>query len=338
MVDEAVSKYGNIMAGINAEKVGKINGKWKSIPFIAATTGYFIRGDKLKDKGIDPTTLKTFEDRRAAALAISDPDGKFWGWGLTPNQSGDGYGFLISVIQAFGGHYTDKTGMIVQFNSPETAGGGDVAWPRPTTARASTAPCCRRASRAGATSPTTRPISPAASATRSNAFSVYAQAKRDKNPVFPDTVLLTAPQANNGDSRDGGNVGGWLTIFKGAPNADLGKKLALDLLDPANFTKMSEVAGGLFMPAYENLWTEKLLAADPNFKIIKEQVSVKDPFIGASWPANPNAAIDAIRAQGVIEQMTGNVIAGRMNPADAVKDAHNKIVQIFEEGGIMQPK
>jgi hypothetical protein len=30
------------------------------------------------------------------------------------------------------------------------------------------------------------------------------------------------------------------------------------------------------------------------------------------------------------------VIAGRMNPAEAVADAHDKIVQIFEEGGIMQ--
>ena len=150
-------------------------------------------------------------------------------------------------------------------------------------------------------------------------------------------MLLRAPKANNGDSRDGGDVGGWLTIFKGAPNVDLAKKLALDLLDPANFTKISAVGGVLFMPAYENLWTDELLAADPNFAIIKEQVSVTNPFLGPSWPANPNAAIDAIRAQGVLEQSVGNVIAGRMTPADAVKDAHQKIVDIFEEGGIMQP-
>ena len=337
VVDEAVSKYGNIMQGINAEKVGKINGKWKSIPFIAATTGFFIRGDKLKEKGIDPASLKTFEDRRAAALAISAPDSKFWGWGLTPNQSGDGYGFLILAIQAFGGHYTDKTGMIVQFNSPETVKA--VEWLAETYDRKGKyGPMLPPGVESWGDISNNEAYLAGSIGYTHNAFSVYAQAKRDKNPVFPNTVLLTAPQANNGDSRDGGNVGGWLTIFKGAPNADLGKKLALDLLDPANFTKMSEVAGGLFMPAYENLWTEKLLSADPNFKIIKEQVSVKDPFIGASWPANPNAAIDAIRAQGVVEQMMGNVIAGRMNPADGVKDAHNKIVQIFEEGGIMQPK
>ena len=104
------------------------------------------------------------------------------------------------------------------------------------------------------------------------------------------SCCCTAPKANNGDSRDGGNVGGWLTIFKGAPNVDLAKKLALDLLDPANFTQMSAVAGGLFTPAYENLWTDELLAADPNFAIIKAAGQRRpNPFLGQSWPANPNA-------------------------------------------------
>jgi len=42
-------------------------------------------------------------------------------------------------------------------------------------------------------------------------------------------------------------------------------------------------------------------------------------------------------AQGVLEQSVANVIAGRMAPADAVKDAHQKMRDIFEEGGMMQP-
>ncbi len=334
VVDEAVAKYGNIMPGLNAAKVGQFDGKWAAVPFIGTTTGFYIRGDKLKEKGIDPASLKTFGDRREAALAISGPD--FWGWGLTPNQSGDGYGFLILAIQNFGGHYTDETGLIVQFNSPETVAA--VEWLAETYDRngkyASTLP-------PGVESWTDTSNNEAYLAGSigytHNAFSIYSQAKRDNNPVFPNTVLLPAPQANNGDSRDGGNVGGWLTIFKGSQNVDLAKQLALDLLDPKNFGKMAALGGVLFTPAYESLWTDELIANDPNLAIIKEQVSVPTPFIGASWPANPNAAIDAIRAQGVVEQMMANVIAGRMKPADAVKDAHQKIVDIFEEGGIMQP-
>ncbi|WP_421726461.1 ABC transporter substrate-binding protein [Bauldia sp.] len=336
VVDEAVSRYGNIMPGIVAPENGQFDGKWRGVPFLASTTGYFIRGDKLREKGIDPQSLTTYEDRRTAALAISDPDNEFWGWGATPNQSGDGYGFLNSVILAFGGHYTDESGLIVQFDSPETLAA--VEWLAETYDRNGRfAPMLPPGIESWGDISNNEAYLAGNIGYTHNAFSVYAQAKRDNNPIFKDIVLLRAPTANNGDSRDGGNTGGWLTIFKGAPNVDLAKELALSLLDPKNFVPMSEVAGGLFMPAYENLWTDELIAADPNFAIIKEQVSVTDPFIGASWPAKPSAAIDAIRAQGVVEQMMANVISGRMDAAGAVTDANQKIIEIFEEGGIMQP-
>jgi multiple sugar transport system substrate-binding protein len=333
VVEEAVKRYGNIMPGLNAAKTAQFDGRWKAIPLIGTTTGYFVRGDKLKEKGIDPASLKTIVDRREAALAISGPD--FYGWGFTPNQSGDGFGFLISVVQAFGGSFTDETGMKVKFDTPETVAAfeflretydrnGKYAAMLPPGVESWNDTGNNEAFLAGQIGFT------------QNAFSVYAQAKRDNNPVYEHIVLLRAPTAINGDSRDGGNVGGWMTIFKGAPNAALGKELALNLLDPANFSKISSLGSVLFTPAYENLWTEELLAGDPNLKVIKEQVSVTDPFLGQSWPANPNAGVDAIRAQGVLEQSVGNVISGRMAPADAVKDAHQKMVDLFEEGGIMQ--
>jgi multiple sugar transport system substrate-binding protein len=335
VVEEAVSKYGNILTGINAEKLGKVDGKWAAVPFIASTTGTFFRGDKLAEKGIDPATLDTWAARRDAALAISDPDNEFWGWGLTVNQSGDGWGVITGIINAFGGHFTDETGTKVQFNSPETVAAYEFVretYDRNGKYAAMLPPGVESW---GDTSNNEAYLAGKIGYTH-NAFSVYAAAKRDNNPVFPNTVLLRQPNANNGDSRDGGNTGGWLTIFKGAPNTELAKKLALHLLDPANFNQMSSIAGGLFMPAYESLWTPELLAADPNFEIIKSQVSVAVPFIGPTWPANPNAAIDAIRPQGIAEQAAGNVISGRMTPAEAVADAHDKIVQIFEEGGLPQ--
>ncbi|MBN9362892.1 MULTISPECIES: extracellular solute-binding protein [unclassified Devosia] len=334
VVDEAVKLYGEIMPGLNAAKTAQIDGKWWAVPLIGTTTGYYARGDKLKEKGIDPASLKTIVDRREAALAISGPD--FYGWGFTPNQSGDGFGFLISVVQAYGGSFTDQTGQVVKFNSPETVQAfeflretydrnGKYAAMLPPGIESWNDTGNNEAYLAGQIGFT------------QNAFSIYAQSKRDNNPVYPNTLLLRAPTAINGDSRDGGNVGGWMTVFKGAPNAALAKKLALDLLDPTNFNKIASLGSVLFTPAYANLWTDELMSAEPNLKTIKEAVSVTDPFLGQSWPANPNAGVDAIRAQGVLEQSVGNVISGRMSPADAVKDAHQKMVDLFEEGGIMQP-
>jgi len=334
VVDQAVALYGNIMPGLNAADTAQFDGRWKAIPLIGTTTAYVARGDKLAEKGIDPASLKTIVDRREAALAISGPD--FYGWGFTPNQSGDGFGFLISVVQAFGGSFTDETGMVVKFDSPETVAAfeflretydrnGKYAAMLPPGVESWNDVSNNEAYLAGQIGFT------------QNAFSVYAQAKRDNVPAFPGTILLPAPTAINGDTRDGGNVGGWMTIFKNSPNGALAKELALNLLDPANFGKISALGGVLFTPAYANLWTDELIATDPNLAIIKTQVSVEDPFPGQYWPAQPNAGIDAIRAQGVLEQSVGNVIAGRMSPAEGVKDAHQKMVDLFEEGGIMQP-
>jgi len=120
VVDEAIKRYGNIMGGINAANSGRFDGRWKAVPYLANFTGRFIRGDKLKEKGIDPASLKTWNDRRDAALAISDPANGFYGWGMTTNKGGDGWGVSSDVLLAFGGHFTDETGKIVQFNSPET--------------------------------------------------------------------------------------------------------------------------------------------------------------------------------------------------------------------------
>ena len=336
VVNEAIGKYGALMPGMNAEKFAQFDGKWASIPYLGTTTGYYFRGDKLKEKGIDAASLKTWGDRREAALKISDPANGFYGWGFTINKGGDGNDFCISVVNAFGGHYTDETGKKVTLNSPETVKAfewivetydrnGKYAAMLPPGVESWTDTGNNEAWAAGSIGHTL------------NAFSIYAAAKKNSpDDLFKKTVVVRPPTANNGDSRDQGAVGGWLTIFKGAPNVDLSKKLALYLLDPDNFNKISSIAAGLFNPAYTNLWTPELLAADPGLQIIKDAIATKNTYLWRTWPAQPSAAIDAIRAQSVLENAVGNAVSGRMSAADAVKDAHGKIVDIFEEGGLPQ--
>src|ERR671919_1822530 len=72
VVDEAVSRNGGIMQGLNAEKLGQFDGQWAAIPFIAGAPGFFIRSDKLAEQGIDPASLDSYDKRREAALAMSD--------------------------------------------------------------------------------------------------------------------------------------------------------------------------------------------------------------------------------------------------------------------------
>jgi multiple sugar transport system substrate-binding protein len=335
VVEEAQNRVGTIMPGINADVGGFIDGAWRAVPFICAGQGQFIRGDKLEEIGVDPTTLTTWDARRDACLAMSDPDNQFWGWGLTYNQSGDGYGFLTTFIASYGGHPTDETGTMVQFDSPETVAA--VEWLAETYDPDGMYAAMLPQGIEGWGDISNNEVYLAGNIGYThNAFSVYAQAKRDELPVYPVTLILKPPFGPANIDMNSGSMGGWLNIMTGAPNVELAKELSLHLLSPEVFIPMSSLGAGLFMPCYENLWTEDLIAADRNFATIKEQVSVEDPFIGWTYPALPNALTDAIRPPGIIEAMVRNAVTGEMSPAEAVTDAHNKIVQIFEEAGVPQ--
>jgi len=335
VVDEAERLYGATMPGSSPHKNAQFDGVWKAIPFFATSGAWFVRGDKLEAAGIDPTTdMETYDQRRDAALAISDADNEFWGWGLTPNQSGDGYGFLMSIINSYGGSYTDETGLVVTFNSPQTLAA--VEWLTELYTGEMYAPALPPGILSWTDISNNEAYLAGTIGMTSNAFSVYAQSKRDENPVFPNTLVLRWPVGPSGLRTEAGS-NAWLTIFKGSQNIDAAKELALHLLNPENLLPMAELGGGLVLPAYQNLWTEELLAVDPNFASVKDILSNPEPYIGASWPAQPSAAIAALAAASVPNQMMANVTSGRMTPAEAVADAHQRIVDIFEEGGIEQP-
>ena len=74
VVDEAVSATATSCRASTPPRTASSTASGRPIPFIGTTTRYMIRGDKLAEKGIDPASLKTYDERREAALAISDPD------------------------------------------------------------------------------------------------------------------------------------------------------------------------------------------------------------------------------------------------------------------------
>lgn len=336
VVEEAQRRHGELLKGITAEEDALIDGSWWAIPFIANMNSMFARRSKLEAAGIDPASLTNWDAVRDAALAMSDPENQFWGWGITPNQGGDGFNFVTSIMLAHGGSFTDETGQVVTFDSPETRAA--MQWMAETFDRdGKYGPMLPPGVESWTDASNNEAFLAGNVGYTHNSFSIYASAKRDENPVFDDIVILPAPLTNAGQTREEPTVGGWLTVMKGAPNAQLAKDLALHLLSPEVFNPIVRVAGGLFLPAYQDLWTEDLLAADPNFPTLREQLRTPSEVTNYYYPAQPNAAIDAIRAQGVAEQVAANVISGRMTPDEAVEDGHRQIVDIYEQGGIMQP-
>jgi multiple sugar transport system substrate-binding protein len=108
------------------------------------------------------------------------------------------------------------------------------------------------------------------------------------------------------------------------------------MLSPEVFTPMASNGGGLFLPAYRDLFTDDLLAADPNFEVIGEILFNPDVYYGNSHPAPPNALVDAVIANAIPSTLMANCTSGGMTPAEAVEDAHNQIVLLFEESGAPQ--
>jgi multiple sugar transport system substrate-binding protein len=332
VVEQAISLYGNVVPVI-ARNNAFFDDKWWAVPFMCVSGVWFARKDIFEAAGIDLATLNTWDARREAALAVSDPDNNMWGWGVTVNRSGDAHGFILSVIHAHGGAFTDETGLVVNFNTPETISAVD--WLAETYMSERFRPMLPPGIESWTDTSNNEAYLAGTVAITLNQPSVYAKAKLDGNPVYENTALLHGPETLDGRLLEAGSSG-WLTIFKGAPNKDIAKELIIDLLAPENVVPMAMLSAGLFNPAYENLWTPELLASDPNFEVIREILFNPDLYYGRSHPAQPNALIDAIDGQGITSQMMANITTGAMTVEEAVQDAHNRMVQIFEEGGVPQ--
>jgi multiple sugar transport system substrate-binding protein len=332
VVEQAIAKYGAVTPVI-AEFNAKLDGKWWGVPFSSNAGAWYARKDVFEPAGIDVYSLDTWDKRRDAALAVSNPDKQMWGWGMTINRSGDGHGLILGVIQAFGGSFTDETGQKVIFNSPQTVEA--VHWLAETYMSDKYKPMLPPGVESWTDTSNNEAYLAGTVALTLNQPSVYAKAKADKNPVFENTAVLHGPKTRDGKLLEAGNIF-WFTIFKGAKNVDLAKQLILHMIDPATFVPIAKLGGGLNMPTYANQWTDEILAVDPNFKTFREILQNPEVFYGRSHPAKPSALIDAIDGAAITSQMMANITTGAMTVEAAVKDAHDKIVQIFEEGGVPQ--
>lgn len=103
---------GAFLAGRTAD------GKHWSVPTFSSTEIFYVRKDKLEEKGL--ALPETWDDVKAVAEAINDPDNSFWGWGMqigTP--SWDSEVSFTSMLWSFGGKTWDEEGKPA-INSPET--------------------------------------------------------------------------------------------------------------------------------------------------------------------------------------------------------------------------
>lgn len=330
-VEEAIGLYGQPAYG--QRSVNIIDDEWWAIPYMMHGGGQFARRSVFENAGIDPTTLRTYEQRREAALQVSDPSADMYGWGVTVNSGGDATGFIEGIVQNWGGHYTNEDITEVTFNSPETLAA--VQWLTETYTSDKYASMLPPGLMSWNDSSNNESFLAGTIAYTHNAASVYAKAKADENPIFEDTLALeTAVGPTDTKLESGG--GGQFVIPFGATNQDLAKQLSMHMITPEIFLPISLISAGLFLPAYTDYYTmEEVVSAfeaDPNLATMGQ--SSLGEHVGASWPAQPSPLFDAIAAQAVLTDMMAQIIAQGVTPEDAVAQAHERIVGIGQEMGL----
>jgi multiple sugar transport system substrate-binding protein len=316
-----------------------VNGKYYGIPYSTQGAGYFGRKDWLAEKGIKITDIKTFENLRDVALEISDPSKNRYGWGMTVNQSGDGNGLIQTIINSYGGAGASDDGKKAIFNSPETVEAvtflGDIY----------TNPKYKNMLPPGVLSWNDTGNNEAWLAGvigfTTNQFSLYAQSKATKNPVYDQTVVfpgLTGPAVPSPLSF--GNYT-YFVIFKGAKNPELAKALAKYLVAGPALVNMVKPANGLILPAYKKVWESDpyYLNGDPVFAASRAVVEQPLPIAtktGLHFPQTPSPAWQQAYNGYVLTDMMGQVIQKGVKPADAVKQASDRIVAAFNQLGVTQ--
>ncbi|HXF64404.1 MAG TPA: extracellular solute-binding protein [Caldilineaceae bacterium] len=330
VVEQTTELYGEPPYGQTSVNI--IDGEWYGIPYMMHGGGQFARRSVFEEHSIDPLTLATYDERREACLTVSDPEANMYGWGLTVNSGGDATGLIESIIQNWGGHYTDEEITEVTFNSPETVAA--VTWLSEIYTDPRFAPMVPPGVMSWTDSSNNEAFLAGTIAYTHNAASVYAKAKADGNPIFEDTVVLETAIGPLGVKLESGG-GGQFIIPRGAAHRELAEQLAMHMLEPEVFLPISLISAGLFLPAYAGYYEmEEVIEAfqaDPNLQRMGEAAQGNHP--GSSWPALPSPLFDAIAAQAVLTDMMAQIIAQGVTPEEAVAQAHDRIISIGQEMG-----
>ncbi|MFI5586233.1 extracellular solute-binding protein [Amycolatopsis sp. NPDC051758] len=336
VVNEMKALYGE--PATEATNYCVFDGRWFAIPYHFIGTGMYLRKDWYTEKGLPLKPYYTWEELRDNALAVSDPAKRRFGWGLTVNRSGDANGFIQNVISTYGGAIADNTGTKVVFNSPETVEAvtfiGDIY-----------------------TNPKYAPMLPPGigSWTDSsnnenwlaqilgltlNQFSVYADSKTKKNPVYGNTHPFNGATGPALDRPLAYGQSNSFVVFKGAKNPDLAKLVAKFMVSGTALLGVAKEAPCLVNPAWDKVWDSDpyYTTGDPAFAALREQTRATLPIktkTGYAYPQTPSPGEQSAIAAYLLTDMMQSVIQGT-KPAEAVAATHTRIVQIFEQQGYRQ--
>ncbi len=306
------------------EPLYKIGNSYFGIPFEAETSPLFARTDLIKQATGSTDPPKTLDELTTISQKLNNPP-ELYACGLTLGRTPDCVGNATAIIWNDGGTLVDKDGKVA-LNSPETVNAVNriKSW--------------WDAKLIPPDSPTWDDTgNNAAFQKKQSAFvinppSIYGWMVANDQDLLSNATMAAIPAGKSGSYSSSG-AWSW-SIFQNTKNVDGAKDLINYLLDPKRVQAVYSQVGGRWYPIYQDGIKDEFWASKPQFKGYPDLLKGgRDTSYPAAPDANLFAALGEIGNRLTLADMVQNVIVKNMPVADAVKGAHDAMVEVFKARG-----
>jgi multiple sugar transport system substrate-binding protein len=165
-----------------------------------------------------------------------------------------------------------------------------------------------------------------------NPPSVYGWMVANDKELLDNSTMAPLPAGTAG-SYAGSGAWSW-SIFKVSKNIDGAKDLIRYLLDPKRLQTVYAQVGGRWYPIHVDGQKDEFWTSKPQFKFYPDLLTGGRD---GSWPAQPTAnlmaALGEVSTRLIIADMVQNMIVKGTSPEEAVKGAHDAMVEVFKARG-----
>jgi multiple sugar transport system substrate-binding protein len=329
LTNEMIELYGDTTPAM--KNGANFNDAWWGVPWFTRIDGWWARRDVFEPAGIDTATLTTMDQRRQAALDVSDPANNMFGWGVTVNRSTDARSLVQQTLFHHGSTLQDESGEIVTFNSPESVAA--LEWLAETYGSEKWAPMLPTGWAAWTDTGNNEAFLAGILALTQNAGTMYAKAVFDQVP-FADQIDYLPNALRLSDNAPVDQLGGvMLHPIEGSKNKEATYDLVRHLCSMPVQQRIWTISRAYAVPAYLNGWEDPIITENANASRAKSATYDNETFTGLRWPGPPSVAVDAVAGGFDQVDMVAEVLQGRP-AAEVVEDYHGRWVQIWQDYGL----
>ena len=318
----------------NVAPVTVIDGKTYAIPWYILPAFWYVWRDVFEKNKVKLPT--TFEEAKAAAVALNRPKENFYGMGQSWNRTADGYGVMQSLMYSHGVGWAAKDGKYQSIKNAKmqqvmkwatdiykeglqpadtltwTGSGNNENFIAKNIAQTSNGPSITFA--------------------MENAVAKATDAKERKAREDALANQLALPHPAGPDGRRMWAIAMSFGIFKNAKDPDAAMSLIAHLVSPEETVRVMNDSYGQFTPVLD-----KARAASRDYFNKNENYRTfgraTEWFVATGWPGPVTAAAAEVQASNVLTDAPAKVIVDKWSNEQAVDWADKKIKEIYDTIG-----